>query len=94
MATPSDKGTMDDSMDVSFNLDTSVLSAVSKKKNRLGLVTERLISVRVPLASLFIIFHSKLLLSAANGRGATTEPNRNAKVQSEQRENETTPGEC
>ncbi|XP_037032827.1 probable histone-lysine N-methyltransferase CG1716 isoform X2 [Bradysia coprophila] len=46
MATVSDKSSMDDSMDLSFNLDNSLMHSVGKKKNRDGLATERLISPR------------------------------------------------
>lgn len=45
MATTSDKNAMDESTDQSFNLDSSLLHSLGKKKNRDGLATERLISV-------------------------------------------------
>lgn len=45
MATTSDKSPLDESTDQSFNLDHSSLRSLSRKKNRDGLTTERLISV-------------------------------------------------
>lgn len=45
MATTSDKSSMDESTDLSFNLDSSLMLSLGKKKNRDGLATERLISV-------------------------------------------------
>lgn len=49
MATTSDKGAMDESTDQSFNLGNSLMHSLSKKKNRDGLATERLISVSLEL---------------------------------------------
>ncbi len=70
MATTSDKGSMDDSTDLSFNLDNSLTHSIGKKKNRDGLATERLISVSIQqflyIRIEIIFYNKKNVLSATN----------------------------